>query len=521
MTVFSGSSAGLVPAATPEDAKKVLLGNGTWKEMTVFSGSSAGLVPAATPEDAKKVLLGNGTWGSAEDDAAAMTISEDLILTVDSPRTLVLTASASGLSVRLPNHATLPEGTTFHIIVRPLEDIKLCDSTGQPIKAYPVLSASSAIRVQLVDASTGLWALSEYKSGSTSDAQGKPGLNIGELTIFSSANIFSISVASLSESKAIACYNDSGNSNYGTACVLSISGTTVSVGEPTVFNSAYTNSISVAHLSESKAIVCYYDNGNSSHGTASVLSVSGTTVSAESKNDITLAKTTKISVASLSESKAIVCYQDSGNSDYGTVRVLSISGTTVSAGNKTVFNSASTSYISVATLSESKAIVCYTRSNNKIARVLSISGTTVSVGGETVFNSVENSFVSVEAMSESKAVVCYNTKSKGTACVLSISGTTVSAGSETTFSLEFFSSFSVAAISEGKAIVCGTSNGKGTVYVLSISGTTVSVGGEMVFSFSFTNYISGAALPSSTGKIVTAFYDDTYDVGKTCVMLFA
>ena len=431
-----------------------------------FEGSSAGLVPATTSADTKKVLLGNGTWGSAEDDAAAMTISEDLILTVDSPRTLVLTASASGLSVRLPDPATVVNGTTFHIIVRPLEDIQLCDFSGHPIKAYPLLHIFTAIRVQLVDASTGLWALAEYKSGSASDAQGKIGLNIGELTIFNSANTSNISVAALSESKAIVCYSDGGNSSYGTACVLTISGTTVSVGNKIAFNSAITPNISVAALSESKAIVCYSDGGNSSYGTACV---------------------------------------------------LTISGTTVSVGNKIAFNSADTSNISVAALSENKSVVCYNNANPSPhtgeTRILTISDTTVRIGEKTVFNYKDASQISMIALSESKAVVCYRDESSGHYCkanVLKISETTITAGNAVEFTISYARSISIAAISETKAIIScsGTisSNNVSVAFIINISGEEIKAGGMIEFEH-YSVLAIGVAVFSSSKAIVT--YDDT------------
>ena len=73
-------------------------------------------------------------------------------------------------------------------------------------------------------------------------------------------------------SKAIFFYRDDGNSNYGTACVLSISGTTITAGTPVVFESASSAYFSVAMLDSSKAIVCYRDGGNSGYGTACVVS---------------------------------------------------------------------------------------------------------------------------------------------------------------------------------------------------------------------------------------------------------
>jgi hypothetical protein len=126
------------------------------------------------------------------------------------------------------------------------------------------------------------------------------------------------------------CYYDAGNSSYGTSCVLSISGTTITAGTPVVFESAYSDYISVTALSDTKALVCYRDNGNSSYGTSCVLSISGTTITAGTPVVFESANSSYISVTALSDTKALVCYRDAGNSNYGTSCVLSISGTTPS-----------------------------------------------------------------------------------------------------------------------------------------------------------------------------------------------
>ena len=392
----------------------------TAENIGTFSGSTSGLVPASDG-DATKVLLGDGTWGSAvsaDDGAAAMTISEDLILTVDSPRTLVLTASASGLSVRLPDPATVVDGTTFHIIVRPLEDIKLCDYSGQPIKAYPVLHISTAIRIQLVDSASGLWALSKYENGSTSDAQGKPGLNIGELTIFSFGNPYNISLTALSESKALVCYRDSSNSSYGKACVLSISGMTVSVGNQITFSSARTYHTSAAALSENKVIVCYSTYINDKYrGKARVLSISGTTISIGEETYFNSTEATNESVMVLSESKAIVFYMGESTSSYSnqfTANVLDIAGTTIGVGDVIRFSSLhKPQNISISAISEKKAIIAckHTYSSNDIAVafIINISGEEIKIGSPII--TIEDSDVSnigVAVISSSNAIVTYS-----------------------------------------------------------------------------------------------------------------
>ena len=486
----------------------------TAENIGIFSGSTSGLVPASDG-DATKVLLGDGTWGSAvsaDDGAAVMTISEDLHLTADSPRSLVLAATTSGLSVYLPDHATLQRGSTFHIWVRPLEDIQLKDFSGEVVKAYPSLAVSSVYLLQLVDTEAGVWALAEYKSGATSDATAVPGLNAGELKVFNSGTTSGISVTSLSATKALVCYINA--NSCGTACVLDVSGTTITAGEEKIFNSHETHSVSVTALSEAQALVVFSatQSGKTHVVQLNVLSISGTTISLGGNRQITFGESHSVSVTALSETKAIVCYMYEG---VGTcyANILSISWTDVSTGEKASINSGNTSNINVTPLSETKVLVCYvdvTHSNIGKARVLDISGTTISVGEEKIFNSGGTSNISITALSATKALVCYtdvSNSNKGTACILNVSGTDVTIASRIVFNSGATSSISVTALSATKALVCyaDTSNSNYCkACVLNISGTTISVGEEKLINYESTSCISVSQM-CATFNCVVAF----------------
>ncbi|MCK4592644.1 fibronectin type III domain-containing protein, partial [Candidatus Parcubacteria bacterium] len=88
---------------------------------------------------------------------------------------------------------------------------------------------------------------------------------------FNSAITSYTSVSTLDSTHFVAAYNDVGNSNYGTAIVGEVSGTTISsYGAENVFNSAITSYISVSTLDSTHFVVAYKDEGNSNHGTAIV-----------------------------------------------------------------------------------------------------------------------------------------------------------------------------------------------------------------------------------------------------------
>ena len=70
----------------------------------------------------------------------------------------------------------------------------------------------------------------------------------------------------------VAVFSDDGNSGYGTAVVVSVSGTTISVGSSVVFSgSSKGTDIAIAFDSNAnKVLIAYRDQGNSNYGTAVV-----------------------------------------------------------------------------------------------------------------------------------------------------------------------------------------------------------------------------------------------------------
>lgn len=475
-----------------------------------FAGSSAGLVPAAAPGDAKKALLGDGTWGSTWEDAAEMTLSADLHLTVDSPRTLVLSATAPGLSVRLPDHETLTRGPVFHIFVRDSEDIQLCDFTGQPIKAHPVLSEYTAIRIQLIDASTGLWALASYSQLITSDAPGPRGLSISDQFIFySGSSIQLLSMDILSEQKAIVVYFTR-EGLY--AVVLSVSDTDIVVGDAVKVDLSVSKACVVAALSVDKAVVCY----GSGSMYASVLSINGTTVTASKGTNI-FKTVSYVSLTALSAGKALVGCRDNSNTYLVS---MSISGNTVTKEGELKIGTGQK--VAVTATSETTALVCLEGENNQVIKV-SVSGN--SIAKESSANLLSTAYTpSLTAISEEKALVAYqNDNSLGCVKVVTLSGNNVYVGPELVCSTLQLQEPSVAALSEKSAVVCFLDSGsaQGRVYGLGINRDNITVTDEKVFNFSSTPGVVARQL--SPHSVLAAFLSQSginnIGVAETIIMV--
>jgi hypothetical protein len=79
--------------------------------------------------------------------------------------------------------------------------------------------------------------------------------------------------------KVVIAYRDTGNANYGTAVVGTVSGTAISFGSPVVFNTSSTQyTVAVFDTNARKIIITYEDSGDGSKGKYSVGTVSDTVI---------------------------------------------------------------------------------------------------------------------------------------------------------------------------------------------------------------------------------------------------
>ena len=236
-------------------------------------------------------------------------------------------------------------------------------------------------------------------------------ISYGSEYVFNQAITYSISVSALDSTHFVVGYCDVGNSEYGTAIIGTISGSNITYGSEYVFNSASTYEISVSALDSTHFVVGYQDYGNSYYGTAIIGTVSGSTISYSSEYVFNSASTTYISISALDSTHFVVGYRDNGNSSYGTAIIGTISGSTISYSSEYVFNSASTDYISVSALDSTHFVVGYRDYGNSYygtAIIGTISGSTISYSSEYVFNSASTYEISVSALDSTHFVVVYS-----------------------------------------------------------------------------------------------------------------
>ena len=342
----------------------------------------------------------------------------------------------------------------------------------------------------------------------------------GAEVVFTSSNTVYISATYDSvNNKVVISYGDLGNSNYGTAVVGTVSGSSISFGSPVVFQSSSTlTPSSVYDLASGKVVIAYPNNGNSGYGTAIVGTVSGASISFGSAVVFESANTSYISATyDPTNSKVIVAYTDRGNSDYGTARVGTVSGNSISFGTVTVFESALTYYSSATYDStNSKVVIAYKDFGNAqrgTAIVGTVSGTSISFGAAAVFESGTTDYISaVYDANSQKIVIAYMDSSNsqyGTAIVGEVVGTGMNFPSAAVVFNTAISTYIQATYdaSTQKVVVTYQDNSfsnYGAAKVGTVSGTTISFGARVLFGGSSLSFIA-TTYDSTSNKVIIAY----------------
>ena len=140
----------------------------------------------------------------------------------------------------------------------------------------------------------------------------------------------------------LVAYRDQGNSNYGTAVVATVSGTTPSFGTAVVFESANSIEMDATYDSSAQKVVITYRDLGVNQPTAIVGTVSGTSVSFGTANNIVNVNSTVGEAAYDSTNNKIVLVYRDETAENGVYAVGTVSGTSISFATPVTFNSGQT-----------------------------------------------------------------------------------------------------------------------------------------------------------------------------------
>lgn len=360
-------------------------------------------------------------------------------------------------------------------------------------------------------------------SGSTITA------TVGSPTVFESA--FSLDIAATYDAnaqKVVIAYFDEGTTNYGRAVVGTVSGTSISFGTPVNFQTARVSNIDIAYDANAQKVVIVYNLDASSLGKAIVGTVSGTSISFGSATTFNSAFSDyNFAIYDSSAQKVVVAYANLANSNYGEAIVGTVSGTSISFGSSTTFESARVRDISgVYDSNAQKVVITYFDDPNLdygTAVVGTVSGTSISFGTPVVFNSADTEYTSVVYDSNAqKVVIAYseNSAGRGAAIVGTVSGTSISFGSPVFFSVQdaLYTVATYDATAKKVVIAFSDLNNSyyGTVVSGTVSGTSISFDSSTVFVSASINDF-GITYDANAEKVVVPYKANTTNYGTGVV----
>jgi len=166
-------------------------------------------------------------------------------------------------------------------------------------------------------------------------------ISFGSAATFGTSNssLYSI-VSAFSDTKVIIAWQDTANTR-DRAIVGTVSGTSISFGTAVTYASASVRHHSVNTLSDSKFVLAYQDNSNSSYGTAVIGTISGTSITLGTPVVFQAATLSNKppSVTKLDSTNFVIAFRDTQNSNYGALIQGTVSGTSISYETKVVFTS--------------------------------------------------------------------------------------------------------------------------------------------------------------------------------------
>jgi hypothetical protein len=255
--------------------------------------------------------------------------------------------------------------------------------------------------------------------------------------------------------KFIITYQDQDGGQYNgiSAQVCTVSGNSISIGAKVTVRSANASNVKIAFdkVTSGKFIISFKHESNN-YATAVAGTRVGDNLSFGSELVINAGDSLfpNLECDPHNSGRFAVVYRDYPNSQYGTMVICNVSGSTITKGSELVYNSGTTrdSHIAFDPNVVNKAVIAFTdvsNSNNGTCVVATLSGTgsgaTASFSSEYVFdtgNTLSDAFFEIkfDKKTPTKFLLTYkdpNNSNKGSAVIGTISGTSISYTSKVVF----------------------------------------------------------------------------------------
>ena len=216
--------------------------------------------------------------------------------------------------------------------------------------------------------------------------------------------------------RTVITYRDSADSNNGKAIVGTVSGTGISFGTAVTFDTVYVQYPNQVYDANAQKIAIVYQDATAGDGWSIVGTVSGTSISFGTAFRFTTDDLENhVGAYDSVAQKVVYSFRDLGNSSAGTTIVGTISGTDISFGSEVVFTSNSVTKVSTAfQVSGGLVTVVYEDSSDSSKGKIiggTVSGTSISFGSNTTYNTggmYGGNFITYDA-GQTKNVISYGT----------------------------------------------------------------------------------------------------------------
>jgi len=232
------------------------------------------------------------------------------------------------------------------------------------------------------------------------------------------------------------------------------------------------------------------------------------------------ASSSYISAATLDASHFVIAYSDYGNSEYGTAVIGTVTGNIITYGSEFVFNSYRTSGISISSLDASHFVIAYKDNdwnNYDCGTVIrgTVNGVNIIFDNEFFFNNYSTQNISITKLNTNKFVIAYQDLEHylGKSIVGITSGSTISFGTEYIFNSSRITQTAISALNENKFAIAfekptSGNTSESNCIVGDVSGTIISFGTKNTFN---TNGSSSISLTTMDETDLIIAYSDEYN----------
>lgn len=264
-----------------------------------------------------------------------------------------------------------------------------------------------------------------------------------------------LGVCKLDTDKFVVVY--AGYTDDGYARVATVSTRTISWGTAKEFVNADMEHPACCQLATDKFAIVYNNEDTGDHCEVCVCTVSGTTITSGTPVQFEDGKTDTKGCCKLDTDKFAVVYRDRGDSDYPKACAFSVSGTIPTAGAIVSLEENGASYPRCAQLDTDKFVVAWNRYGDATgqATICTVSTLTITVGSLAEFSDSTPYGIGIDKIDSTHFAISYQDGSggNGVSHLCSFSGTTITTSTEDTFNAADTSSADICLISSNKVVV--------------------------------------------------------------------